>query len=702
MFRAFRVQTLPSSGLAESSRYALCMPSPPGPGPLPRRADLLRRALALCAASLFAVLATAPAARAEPPPEAVEAHEDTRTPAEYYADELAERPEGAAVIVDDAMAGLVDTAELEGELHSLFSTLDVPYYVIASPFPGTGSDWGTGTVLPVVVDRLDRDGVYVHLRPDTLMQEVLVRGYDLPAEESARSLSGDPRLEYDSAPDEVAAVLVEHLRGEAPAPAPAHGHEGRSDPGALTVFWQEFLDDVDPTRSVGAENLGTLSGLSAGFLLGTGVIWVWWRSVRGRRRRHEVTVVAVLTLALAGAAVAGPHAYMMSVPEGGVETAWQTPDVQSVPPYVANTERVERLVSETGSAPLYVAPLVTMDRTGLAATAERLEDTQEDTGIPVRALVMSMSPTDESEGDPEVLAYSLAALTEEPSLYLVATADFEGRVQIAAGTAGLGVDSYELSTAVRDVTGDTPAEAVEAVLPALTALSTDPGQPDTEPLFAYSYDEDPGPRSERFLGDGFLPCLLVVGPLLSGIAFGLLLLLVATVRAVRGGTVGGRTRMRARTLRRLALSETRAMVRELEEAGNGEVPASAMRDADAALVVLRRPTDSLDLLGATVLARRARAGISGDPGAGRRPVCSANPLHGRADRVGRVAVVQGRRPLCDACLELQNDARTARVLELRIGGAWVPHLSLDRVWVHTNYGSTQRGLVDGILEESDA
>ncbi len=684
------------SGLTERSGYALGMPSPPGPGLLSWRADLLRRALVLCAASLLAVLTTTPAALAEPAPETVEAHEDSRTPAEYYADELAERPEGAAVVVDDSLAGLGDVAELERELHALFSTLDVPYHVIASPFPGQGSDWGTGPVLPAVMDRLDRDGVYVHLRPETYTQDVRVRGYDLPAEESLRSLSDDPRLEYDSGPDEVAAVLVERLRGE--ATAPVDSHEGRTEPGALAVFWEEFLDDVDPTRSVGAENLGTLSGLSSGFLLGTGVVWVWWRSVRGRRRRHEVTVVSVLTLALAGAAVAGPYAYMMSVPKGGVETAWETPDVQSVPPYVANTERVERLVSETGSAPLYVAPLVTMDRTGLTATAERLKDAE----IPVRALVMSMSPSDESEGDPEVLAYSLAALTEGPSVYVVATTDFEGRVELAAGSSGLGIDAYALSSAVRDVVADTPAEAVEAALPALTALPTDPGQPDTEPLFAHSYDEDPGPRSERFLGDGFLPCLLVVGPLLSGLVFGALLLLVATVRAVRGGTVGGRTRMGARALRRLALSETHAMVRELEAAGNGEVPASAMRDADAALVVLRRPTDALDLLGVTVLARRARAGISGDPGAGRRPVCSANPLHGRADRVGRVKVVSGRRPLCDTCLGLQNDARTARVLELRIGGAWVPHLSLDRVWVHTNYGSTQRGLVDGILEESDA
>lgn len=672
------------------------MPSPPGPGLLPWRTDLLRRTLVSCAASLLAVLATATAALAQPSPEAVEAHEDTRTPAEYYADELAERPEGAAVVVDDSLAGQGDVAELERELHALFSTLDVPYHVIASPFPGPGPDWEAGSILTPVVDRLGRDGLYVHLRPDTYGQEIQVRGLDLPVEESVRSLGDDPRLEYDSDVDEVAAVIVERLRGE--ASAPAHGHEEKTEPGALAVLWTEFLDDVDPTRSVGAENLGTLSGLSSGFLLGTGVIWVWWRSVRGRRRRHEVPLVTVVTLVLAGAAVAGPHAYMMSVPEGGVETAWETPDVRSTPPYVANTERVERLVSETESAPLYVAPLVTMDRSGLSATAERLEDTE----IPVRALVMSMSPSDESEGDPEVLAYSLAALTEGPSVYLVATTGFEGRVELAAGSSGLGIDPYDLSSAVRDVAVDSPAEALEAALPALTALPTDPGQPETEPRFAYSHAEDPGPRSARFLGDGFLPCLLVVGPVLSGIVFGALLLLVVALRGVHGGTVGGRTRMRARALRRLAFSETRAMVRELEAAGDGEVPASAMRDADAALVVLRRPTDALDLLGVTVLARRARAAISGDPGVARRPVCSANPLHGRADRNGRVVVVPGRRPLCDACLDLQNGARAARVLELRIGGAWVPHLSLDRVWVHTNYGSTQRALVDGILEESDA
>ncbi|MEU3018663.1 hypothetical protein ABZ635_14850 [Nocardiopsis sp. NPDC007018] len=669
------------------------MPSPLGPGLLLPRADRLRRALTLSAVVLAAVLASAPAALAEPAPETADGYERVVTPAEYYADELAALPEDAAVIVDDALAGQGDVATLERELHELFSTLDVPYHVIVSPFPGAGRDWGSGALLPPVMDRLGRDGLYVHLSPDAPTPDVRVRGYDLPVEESARGLYDDPRLEYDSGVGEIAAVLVERLLGE--APDPVHGHGERDEPGALARLWSDFRDDVDPTRSVGAENLGTLAGLCSGFVLGAGGIWVWWRSARGRRRRHEAPVTAVLTLVLAGAAVAGPYAYMMSVPKGGVETAWETPEPRSAPPYVVNTERVERLVAETGAAPLYVAPLVTMDRTGLAATAELLAESD----LPVRALVMSMSPADESEGDPEVLAYSLAALTEGPSVYLVATTDYDGRVAVAAGTAGTGADPFALSSATRDVSAPTPAEAIEEALSALSDLPTDPGGADTEPLFAHTYDNDPGPRSERFFGDGFLPCLIVVGPLLAGLVFGGVLL---TVLVVRGTGAGRRTRMGTRALRRLALSETRAMVGELEAAEEGGVPAEALRDADAALVVLRRPADALDLLGVTVLARRARAGISGDRAAARRPVCAANPLHGAADRNGRVPGFEGRRPLCEACRNTPDDARRLRVLELRIGGAWVAHLTPDRVWVRTNYGSTARGLVDGILEESDA
>ncbi|QRN79976.1 MAG: hypothetical protein JK586_17835, partial [Nocardiopsis sp. BM-2018] len=86
----------------------------------------------------------------------------------------------------------------------------------------------------------------------------------------------------------------------------------------------------------------------------------------------------------------------------------------------------------------------------------------------------------------------------------------------------------------------------------------------------------------------------------------------------------------------------------------------------------------------------------------RRPVCSVNPLHGQARRQGQVLVIRGRRALCDACADLPDGDRSRRVLELHVDGAWVPHLKLDRVWILTNYGSTNRDLIDGILEEKDA
>ncbi|GAA1087888.1 hypothetical protein [Nocardiopsis metallicus] len=450
---------------------------------------------------------------------------------------------------------------------------------------------------------------------------------------------------------------------------------------------------------MGAENLGTLSGLASGFLLASGGFWIWWRLRQGRTAPREVPVVAVVALVLGGAAVAGPYAYMMSVPEGGVEVVDDSALTRSEPPYVSGTDRVERLLAEVGSAPLYAAELLPMDRTGLAATAERLEGSP----LPVRALVVTMDGSDESGGDPEVLAYALSALTEEEeALYLVATAGLRDEVEIAAGSTGLGIDPFALRRAAREVSEPTPAEAIEAVLPAIEEVPTDPGRPDAAPPFANSYVYDPGPRSERFFGDGFLPCLLVVGPLFSGMLFGAVFLAVFSVRRVRGQGGGPRTRMSARALRKLAIAQTRAMVRELERAPEGLVPAAAMRDADAALVVLRRPVDALDLLGAAVLAGRARAAIAGDVQRSRRPVCSVNPLHGQARRQGQVLVIRGRRPLCDACADLPDGDRSRRVLELHVDGAWVPHLKLDRVWIRTNYGSTNRDLIDGILEEKDA
>ncbi|WP_239648012.1 hypothetical protein [Nocardiopsis ganjiahuensis] len=680
------------------------MPLTPDPSS-PGFAELRRRLLTLGAVALFAVFATlfaaAPAAWADPGAGATEAYESSPTPAEYYAEELAERPEGAAVFVDEVMAGQYDVAELEEELHELFSTLDVPYHVIVSPFPGPQEEWGGASVLAPVVDRLGQDGLYVHLRPDTYTQEAQVRGYDLPAADSVRALYDDPRIEHRTPVDTVAAVLVERLQGAAPVVEPdGSGAEGsEAEPGTLAAFWEGFLEETDPASSMGAENLGTLSGLAGGFLIASAGFWIWWRLHEGRAAAFEVPVVIVTGLALAGLSVAGPYALTVNAAEeDGAEIARDPAEARFEPPYVTGTDRVERLIAETESAPLYVGPLVPMDRTGLAATAERLEESE----LPVRAVVVPMAGNDESAGDPEVLAYALAELTGEEAVYLVATVGTGGQVGVAAGSAGLGIDPFDLSRTLWDISEATPAEAIEAALPALAEVPTDPGRADAEPLFTDDYAHEPGSPSERFFGDGFLPCLLAVGPLLSGILFGIALVVVSVVRAVRKGTGGRRPRMSTRALRRLALAETRSMVRELEEVQDALVPEWAMRDADASLVVLRRPVDALDLLGVTVLARRARAAIAGNAVHGTRAVCSADPLHGQARRTGRVHRLPGRRPLCDSCFDLSDKERDSRVLEVRIDGAWVPHLDLDRVWVRTNYGSTGRALVDGILEKSDA
>ncbi len=669
------------------------MPLTPGPLTALRFADLLQRALALCVAVLFAMLAAAPGAWAETG--TTEDYENARTPAEYYAQEIAERPEGAAVVVDEVMAGQYDVTGLEEELHELFSTLGVPYHVIVSPFPDNRVEWGTASVLAPVVDRLGRDGLYVHLRPGTYTQEVLVRGYDLPAQDSVRALYDDPRIEYRTGVGEVAAVIVERLRSDEPVAAV---ETPEAEPGALAALWEGFLDETDPTTSMGAENLGTLSGLLAGFLLASTGFWIWWRLHEGRAAALEVPAVMVTGLVLAGLSVAGPYSYAVGATAGPAETVGDPAQARFAPPFVTRTDRVERLVAETESAPLYVGPLVPMDRAGLAATAGLLEGSE----LPVRAVVVAMAETDESAGDPEVLAYALSELTEGEAVYLVATVGPDERVGVAAGSTGLGIDPHDLRAATAGVLAATPAEAVEAALPELTGVPTQPGRPDADPPFTDDYVYDPGTPSERFFADGFLPCLLAVGPLLSGLLFGTVLIVGVVVREARKGMAGRRTRMSTRALRGLALAETRSLVRELEKDRDTPLPEAAMHDADASLVVLRRPVDALDLLGVTVLARRARSVITGEAGHGTRAVCSANPLHGQARRSGRVHGLPRRRPLCHDCFDLSGKERDRRVLELRIDGAWVPHLDLDRVWVRTNYGSTERALVDGILEKSDA
>jgi len=672
------------------------------PGPSRLRARL-PTALVTLPALLVIPFAASPAA-AEPAPEP-SAFETRVTPAEYYADLMADEPEGAAVVVDPAVSGLHDPEDLEADLREAFDALGEPYHVVVSPFPGTGPEWG-GQLLPALHDRLGADGLYVHLRPETALFDAEAYGVPLPVDDARSALMSDPDIDYDAPVDQVAERFVLALTGSgdggAAAPSP-YGEPSAGD--RFAEGWRDFLDDLDPTSHNGPGNTGFLAGTLGGFVLGGGGYLVWLRVRRGALGVSGAAVAggtATVTLVLAAAVSLGPLTHVVGVPEGGAEVTSPREEAFASPPYVVSTVRVEQIARELeeNPGPLYVDPRTPLPLVGLAATAARLDDAP----VPVRALVLPLDPADEFSGDPEVLAHALASVSGEDAVHLVVDHRFsEAGVRVSASAVGLGnVDAYDLWNATSEIEEPTPALALDAALDALEGVELREGANAGEPYFMDSGIDPPGPRVPRYFSEGFPAGLLFLGPL----AFLSLLGLAALARLLLSGAGKRGTRaVGSHALRRTARRESRRLRAVLGSGRADGIPDELMPQAEAVLIAMAHDPDDLDHVGAIVVSRRVLAALKDPEGAAGRPPCLVNPLHGPSTTSLRSRVAKGRAPMCASCARAGEAARAARVLRVRdrLGGE-LRYLSMDdRVWVQHHFGTERpTRMAERLLEEIDA
>ncbi|MBB6119646.1 hypothetical protein [Nocardiopsis algeriensis] len=644
------------------------------------------------AALLFALLAAPAPARAESSPPPPPSAEHT-TPAAHYAALLAQEPEGAAVVVDAATGGASSPEEIARAVHEALSPLGIPYYAVVSPFPGHEARWGGDTVVPALYDRLGEEGLYLRLRPRGTDLELAAHGVDLPAEDIRLAVQLHPDLEYDTPATEVVGVLAEIAAD--PESAREYTYDG--GPGTLRYL----LDDLDPTSYTGPENLGMLAGGTAGFVLVVGGVLAW-RAGRGRKRagggsRGRAALIAVLAAGLAAAAVAVPHGYMVRAPAGRHETPDPEDEARAGPPYVVSTARAENVLEQWEGDPLYVDPLAPVRREGLAETADLIATAEP----PVYAAVLAMGPGDDAGGNPELLAAALASLSERDGVHLVVRHRSHGEgVEIGAHATGLGTDPYDVWNAVHDIEADTPAQALAAAVRALGDVETDPGGPEEPPLVE-SEPSVPRPRGERF-SSGLFGGLFGAGPLLGVLAVAVLGVAAGVLRGVRR-RIGSRPG--TRRLRRLAGAECRRLARLLSSPGAERIPASLMPQAEAALLVAERDPGPLDLVGATVLARRVLAAAR-EPGAPvRGRPCEVNPLHGTAtERVRtRGEGAAGAARVCRDCAELTEARRRTAVLSLRgPGGAFTPYTHEgDSPWITHAFGARRpERMIELVLEEN--
>ncbi|MFE3461802.1 hypothetical protein ACFXKD_30030 [Nocardiopsis aegyptia] len=670
---------------------------------------LLAVAAALLAALVVLVAVVAPA------PAAADGTEQPTTPAAHVAALMAEEPEGRAVVVSDILAGEYDLERVQEQVRAEFDRLGVPYQVFVS----TGLLAFEGEeFLAAVQERSGREGLYVLLNAgQTVVAATTTPGTDLPTRDAASVLMSDESYDYETPVPQLAAGYVDALLDPDVAEraeralnealnAPDEGSE-RAEPGdEAPSAWQEFLDDMSPDSSNGPENTGTVAGMVGGTALGFGLtaaVLVRWRR-SDRRVGFGSWAWAGGSVAVAAAVVVAGMVHVASAPaeESAEDSATPGPeaaesaDLLAEPPYVAATERVDRVIGAWEGSPVFADPLITVD----PAALEELDAAVAAAPVPVHVAAVPVADTDESDGDPEVLAHALAHTRGEDGVYVVVDAR-SGRGAFALLGVDPGAETYDLSTAMSDaMPSESGVEVALALMDGLGGARLDPEAEATVPVAARLLDdtiedEEPTAPLGRYAADGLLPGLLILGPLvgvLLCLAFVPPYLLVRLVRATPG-----------RRLRPMARREAERAIAALKAAGDLPAGDQAVRDLDTALIVLGEDPDELDLVGATVLARRAARRLEeGSAGGGGR-VCMVDPLHDFAS--GKGGIPKANRSdlhLCGRCLRLTPALRTP----LRVTGPTgrrVPHLSLDeRSWVTSWYGTRENLSGEKLLEESRA
>lgn len=658
------------------------------PGPISPLLRLPSAAVLLLSTAFLLLLCAVPVS-AQPAPVALE---ERVTPAEHYAALLAEEPEGAAVVVDDALAGEYVLEELKTVLHDSFGDLGVPYHVVAIPRPAGGGEWSE-EILPALVDRVDADGLYVLLQPGNAPR-ARAEGVDLPVEAAVDVVTYSPELAYDSPVDEVATVLAGALADpdvDTRARLLREDYRSRYGTGPWSVGWGRFLDGFDPTGYTGPGRLGALVGGVGGALLVLSLVGAVRLTRRGPGILAGGALVVVVGLALPAAGVLGALAYLDSVPLTSKELPSRVDEHKAEPPHVVSTVRVERALEGMGEGSVYVDPLSSLPREGLASVAEQAEEAS----VPFRVAVIPMVSSDESGGNARLFLHAMHHVRGEDGVYAVFTARHDGTVRVEALAFGVGIREYHLSGGLYEETpADTPAEALETLMDIVESAPRD--QDADDPRTPTATDSGWVPRYQRFWKE-FLPSALLFGPLV-GVALAWLApkvpVLIGAVRRARGDGVS------PRSLRRMAETE-RARLASLVSRGSESVPPGFMPQVEAALMVMEAGPDDLDRLGVVVVSRRAHAALK-DPASAVRSPCTVDPLHGPAATSERSEVTKGVASLCRECADLPDARRVERVLRVRgPDGARRSYLSLEeRAWVRHRFGALRPAhMVDRLLEE---
>ncbi|MFB8761880.1 hypothetical protein [Nocardiopsis alba] len=612
-------------------------------------------------------------------------------PAEHVADLLIAEPAGEAVVIGDMLAGTHDLEDTAEHVRDLFSALDVPFHVYASPsmpYSYEGREF-----LSEVADRVGADGLYVHIADGSSMVRTVAMGVDTPMEDVDGLVGARVRDEERPSIETIAEIYVETLLDPAleewagnpwygPPRDPLGEESGERVPSGL----------LDPDRPGASADAGLLAGTVGGALIVSAVVRVRVLRRRYRASREDLPGTGVVVGAVAVAAViaVGAGAATSGAVPGRPENPASVRGLSS-PPHVTSTERIDRIVDGWDDTPLYVDPHVPGDRAGLARIGAELGETE----VPVRAALMVQHWSDESVGVPDVLAYALAHTYGEEGVYVVldVTGGRVGTALVGARSTGEGFDWSPPSPSDPVVWERTAlAESLHGLADAFGGVVLDPTvepsvPPEVEERIARSPDVPRGP-GPGFLFAGLLPGLLVVGPLLG-----------AALSAVHlfGSRLARRTvPIRGRRLRAQAGREARRMLEDLERAPNRTPGLSeATAEADVVLAALRGRPDDLDLLGVIVLARRARERLSGT--LSRPSVCMLDPLHGPAEGRGRPRHTRERIPLCAECLRIREEERVP--LRLRLGTRIVFHGTAERVWGRTWYGT--RGVLERHMVEEE-
>ncbi|GAA4947779.1 hypothetical protein GCM10023224_34420 [Streptomonospora halophila] len=608
--------------------------------------------------------------------------EPPATPAEHYAELLAEEPEGAAVVVDGAVGGTLKPEEMTNELHTTFGRLDLPYYIVVTPFLGPGSAVGDEKIAPALHDRLGSDGVYAVMGPQGSVLEIESYGVEADTDTALHVALTDPGLRYDDPATEVAEVIVAALEN------PAAAEELQAERERPWPFRADVLAGLHPSRPDGPETLGFLVGAVGGAAVAVGGWQVWRLARRGRLR--PAAAVGVGAVAVAVGAVSAPAGWVAAAPAGDHETPDAEESARMEEPYVISTGRVAHVARALGDDPLYVDPLVRLPREGLDDVAEEIGRAP----VPVYAAVVPLDADDESGGDHEVLAAALASLAEREGVYLVAGRDVGGATGVGAATHGLGAD-YSFAFAMQRIEAADPAGALHQAVAALDDVELTGGGSYT-PQFTEQELGIPAPRMERYWAEGVAPGLFAFGLLVAPAAIALVWLLLYARKMWRGGgTVVG-----DRALRRLAGRET-ARLRALLARPDGGPPEALLPQADAALLTLDGRPRTLDLLGVVVLARRVLAEAE-DAGGSRREPCAVNPLHTWATERSRTRVGRnGNAKVCARCAALRPEVRSAGVLRLRSGGTAHAYDSKPNdPWIRHRFGAdAPASMVEALLKE---